>query len=482
MFSVALSAMDRPSSSVLPILVTNLGGDTLVTLSFSPRSTITHLRQEVAAATVQRVHRIKLLLGETVLSGEECTLQSLGVEAGSRVTCIVLSEQKVVSSSGDGTAKIWSADTGECLRTFDANPCKVCDGTGKGKPNIFGNDACTACFGSGNIADRVRSVACSPNGRMLATASNDCILWDVESGQCLHRLECDGTDELIVGVAFSPDSRTFATASMYGIARDSDHCDVWDCASGQHLLALRNEEPGTVFHVRFSPDGRHVVEVRMRGGSTKVWDAKSGECLHSLSGGAAVFSPDGSMIATTLLRDPPDMNQPAVFLYGTESGERLHTFAGIKFGVFSPNGSKILAIGGDFGVRIGFQVYDVASGDSTHSLECVGEEEVRRGIVIQTMAFSPDGSKIVTLRNDFKLTMFDVETSFCCSPQSSSESTTTEASFRPRAAYSPDGLKLVAASTLDSGSSIAIYDAQTAQLLRVLKGHCNYIASIEFLP
>jgi WD40 repeat protein len=65
-------------------------------------------------------------------------------------------------------------------------------------------------------------VAFSPDGRLLATASNDktARVWDPAAGEHLRTLT--GHTSVVRAVAFSPDGRLLATASEDCTAR------VWD--------------------------------------------------------------------------------------------------------------------------------------------------------------------------------------------------------------------------------------------------------------
>ena len=124
--------------------------------------------------------------------------------------------------------------------------------------------------------DRVRSVACSPNGQRLLTGSDDktAKVWEAASGKELLTLK--GHSDSVYSVAFSPDGQRIMTGS-------ADHtAKVWDAASGRELLTLKGHS-APIWSVAFAPDGRRIVT-----GSwdltAKVWDAASGKELLTLKG------------------------------------------------------------------------------------------------------------------------------------------------------------------------------------------------------
>src|SRR5205085_625850 len=117
----------------------------------------------------------------------------------------------------------------------------------------------------------VASVSWSPDGKRLATGSDDgtARVWEAAGGQALLTLK--GHSDGVASVSWSPDGKLLATGGRDGTAK------VWEAAGGQELLALKGHTSG-IGSVCWSPDGK-MLATGSDDGTAKVWEAASAEAL-----------------------------------------------------------------------------------------------------------------------------------------------------------------------------------------------------------
>jgi WD40 repeat protein len=255
--------------------------------------------------------------------------------------------------------------------------------------------------------DGVSCVTFSPDGTVLATASFDCTvnLWDVtkwrKTATIIHR------GGAVTSVAFSPDGRLLATGGWGGNTNDSVHeVKLWDTRTHALIATLKGHREG-VMSLTFSPDGRRLATGSMDG-TAKVWDVARQKVVATLQMPgeqevhSVAFSPDGSLLATG--SDFIVAKKPGkIMLWRCDEWKPTATLDGqgpiVSCVAFSPDG-KILASCGEDGSIV---LWDV--GRLTKSRTLRGHNKTR----IHAITFSPDGKRLVSGGSDGTIGIWELQ-------------------------------------------------------------------------
>lgn len=322
---------------------------------------------------------------------------------------------------------------------------------------------------------QVAILAFAPNGRVLATGSDDKTvkLWDATTGQLITTLI--GHQGPVYDLRFSPDGRTVASLS------DDKKPRLWNVMTGQLQTTLLGHK-GKVYNLEFSPNGQMIV-TGSDDGTAKLWDSASGESRATLTvtrysglfkrallGGvedlfvfpAGYFSPDGQTVLTVSGDRTPKLWDAMT----GQSKAALEHERGASRAVFSPDGRWVATESSDYNVRL----WDASTGQLRRLW--IGHTDT-----IYDISFSPDGRTLATGSLDRTAILWDLRTGNLKYRLTGFDGRV------PRVAFSPDG-RLIAAKGGYENHVVKVWNALTGELrfTLALAGRKDDIEEIAFSP
>ncbi|HMO15164.1 MAG TPA: PQQ-binding-like beta-propeller repeat protein [Pirellulaceae bacterium] len=384
--------------------------------------------------------------------------------------------------------------------------------------------------------DLVRSVAYSPSGNAILTASMDGTIkvWEADTRELKKSWKLEG--DHFSSAQFHPDETKFVAGTNNGWIK------IYEIDQEEPALRF-HQDGGSVSSVSFSPDGRTGLS-SLWDGSMTLWDSKTGERLtrwigHQQSAFNSKFAGSGSRVYSAAedgtIKFWDVANQQNTFLL---SGH-LHEITALAF---SPNGQKIFS--GDKGGEIicreadtGQEIFrlrgherritdirfspdetNVLTGDERGLVKLWRAEDGvelqsydNRFAIAESVGFSPDGNRVLA-GGGITLTSWDratgqklseddyeaVDGALAISPDGKTLATTsfdgklyllsTNTSEKiwsrvahdsrvPAIAFSPDGQTIVTGSW---DTTAKVWSTQTGELLHTLRGDDEFVEYVAF--
>ncbi|UBF24489.1 PDZ domain-containing protein [Kovacikia minuta CCNUW1] len=299
--------------------------------------------------------------------------------------------------------------------------------------------------------DRVNDVDFSPDGRTIASVSNDQTLklWSLD-GKLLKTI--DVQSEWINGVSFSPNGQIIATVDQAGAVK------LWSL-DGKLIKTFQGRNNWLV-GISFSPNGKMLVSSGNGNRPVELWSL-NGKLLKTLTIDTDTqvndvrFSPDNMIIAAAT-------DNGMVQLWNL-NGQLLSTFQADRLWLasvsFSPDGQTIASGGGDE------KTIKLWSRNGTLLKTLEGHS----GSVMD-IRFSPDGQTIASASNDKTIKLWSRDDTLLNTLEGHKEGVRG-------VAFSPDGRTIASSST---DKTVRLWNLTGQADVKVLREHTNTVNGVAF--
>ena len=338
----------------------------------------------------------------------------------------------VVTSSEDGTAKLFEVTTGTLIHSFNDHTAFVL------------------------------SAKFSRNGAFIVTASRDSTIkiFNVFSGALIRSIQTKSSYPL--SAEFSPNGNRIIAQCVsdpsYKISRRT--CKIFDATTGNLIHSLEEASYGV-----FNPNG-NLFAVAFPDNAARIYETNSRKLIHTLKGhsktiSSVQFSPDGRYVITASYDSTSK-------IFDVSNGNLIHTISDntdkLNRSRISPNNKHAITLAFDGTAKI----FNISTGSLIHTLNT-------NIYFSSSPKFSSDGKFVILTENSPldspKVLLYNVSTGEL---QYSLEGHTW---YILSANFSSDGNYLV---TSSSDNTAHIYNLNTGKLIHILKGRTDFIRSVQF--
>lgn len=286
--------------------------------------------------------------------------------------------RRLASASDDGTIRVWNADSVKELYSFAASAnclgmspdgSRLASASGSYNDTLRIWDMDSGRELTGTRLERLYAIAWSPDSSRLACAGSAgyaVFILDARTGQQVGRLNGHGGN--IDSVAWSPDGKQLASASRDWTVR------IWDVAGSRQIAVIRGHA-GNVKSISWSPDGTRIASAG-NDGTIKVWEIKNAiQAITTLRHDAPLipalaWNQDGIRLAA-------GGSQGSIMVWNSAKPGNVQRIGGqnkwLLSIAWSPDGTRLASTDGS-----NLSVNDVASGKQIFRMESYA------------MAWSPD--------------------------------------------------------------------------------------------